>query len=129
MGVYEPAMSRKMLAWSIRLRRILARGDQSNRWYTAETPNRSSDDATNTAHAIFAAAPSATAMSTMPSTRATGVMPACSQPRHVGLGSGPASCASSTSGRCTTCACSSSDASSGLPSGPGAEASRVILRV
>jgi hypothetical protein len=32
MGVYEPAMSRKMLAWSIRLRRIFARGDQSNRW-------------------------------------------------------------------------------------------------
>src|SRR5690606_17741347 len=76
------------------------------RWYTADVPNSSNDDAKNTALEAFAAAPSATATSTMPSTTATGNVPAWIQPRHVGLTSSGCSIASASSGRVGRSSCS-----------------------
>src|SRR5699024_11582761 len=84
-GVYVPAMSRKMLEWSIRRRSAVARGDQVRRGYSAETPNRIDDDDKNTAVAHVNAVPSAITTSSTPRTIDTGRVPAWIQPRRVGF--------------------------------------------
>ena len=38
-GVYEPAMSTKIIEWSARRIQRAAAGDHERRWYNAEVPN------------------------------------------------------------------------------------------
>ncbi len=80
-------MSRKMFAWSMRLRMRLTVGPQLKRWYTAEVPNSSSEDAKKTALDAFATVPSARVTRMMPSAIATGKVAAWIQPRQVGRSS------------------------------------------
>ena len=55
-GVYEPAMSRKMFEWSRRLKIALTFGLQLMRWYRALVPNSRRDEATKIAARIPGAA-------------------------------------------------------------------------
>ena len=44
-GVYEPAISTKIIVWSARCIRSRTRGDHWPRWYAAEVPNSAATDA------------------------------------------------------------------------------------
>src|SRR6218665_1219312 len=78
-------MSRQMLEWSMRLRMLRARFDQLTRGYSAEVPNNRAEVSRNTADAHLAGTPCANTMRMIPAATAMGKVPACIQPRQLGL--------------------------------------------
>ena len=70
-----------MLAWSIRVSTSSTRGDQPPRCMVADTVNSTSAQVAKTAEPIFGAPSGESSTSSTPPTRASGAVPACSQPR------------------------------------------------
>src|SRR6218665_364153 len=78
-------MSRQMLEWSMRLRMLRARFDQLTRGYSAEVANNRAEVSRNTADAHLAGTPCAITMRMIPAAPGMGKVPACTQPRQLGL--------------------------------------------
>ena len=65
-GVYEPAISTKIIEWSRRFMRTSAAGDHFRRWYRALAPYMPDSDSAYTAAPTRAIAPAATTTTATP---------------------------------------------------------------
>ena len=80
-GVYEPAMSTKIMAWSARCIRSRTRGVHLPRWYAADVPNSNAIDAAYNDAATYDDAWLDTTISSAPAGRLSQNVHWCRRPR------------------------------------------------
>src|SRR6478672_2165897 len=85
-GVYEPAMSTKIMAWSARCIRARIAGRHRPRWYAADVPNSNATDAAYNEAATYDDACVDTTISTAPAGRLNQKVHWCNRPRNRGFG-------------------------------------------
>src|SRR6478735_11037024 len=88
MGVYEPAMSTKIMAWSARCIRSRTRGVHLPRWYAAEVPKSRAIDAAYSDAATYDDACVEITMSNAPAGRLSQKVHWWSRPRKRGFADG-----------------------------------------